>query len=57
MVVVALYFIGIFTLMGVGLFYILRKMEMDPFATVNRFLLYYLIGDLLVRFFLNTVPL
>ncbi len=56
MVLVALYFIGIFTLMGVGLFYILQKMEMDPFATVNRFLLYYLIGDLLVRFFLQNTP-
>ena len=56
MVLVALYFIGIFTLMGVGLFYILEKMEMDPFATVNRFLLYYLIGDLLVRFFLQNTP-
>ncbi len=56
MILVALYFIGIFTLLGVGLFYALQKMEMDPFATVNRFLFYYLIGDLLVRFFLQNTP-
>lgn len=56
MALVALYFIGIFTLLGVGLFYILRKMEMDPFDTVNRFLIYYLIADLLVRFFLQSTP-
>ncbi len=56
MVLVALYFIGIFTLLGVGLFYILQKMDMDPFETVNRFMLYYLIGDLLVRFFLQNTP-
>lgn len=56
MALVALYFIGIFTLMGVGLFYILRKMEMDPFTTVNRFIIYYLIADLLVRFFLQNTP-
>ncbi len=56
MVLVALYFVGIFTLLGVGLYYILQKMGMDPFATVNRFLLYYLIADLLVRFFLQNTP-
>lgn len=56
MALVALYFIGIFTIMGVGLFYILKKMEFDPFATVNRFLLYYLIADLLMRFFLQNTP-
>ena len=56
MVLVALYFIGIFTLLGVGLYYIIQKMEMDPFVTVNRFILYYLIVDLLVRFFIQNTP-
>lgn len=56
MVLAALYFIGVFTLMGVGLYFILQKMEMDPFATVNRFILYYLICDLLIRFFLQNTP-
>src|SRR5690606_27674212 len=56
MVLAALYFIGVFTLMGVGLYFILEKMEMDPFATVNRFILYYLISDLLIRFFLQNTP-
>src|SRR5690606_35802491 len=56
MILAALYFIGIFTLMGIGLYFILQKMEMNPFTTVNRFILYYLIGDLLIRFFLQNTP-
>src|SRR5690606_23162962 len=56
MILAALYFIGIFTLMGIGLYFILQKMEMDPFLTVNRFIIYYLIADLLVRFFLQNTP-
>tara|TARA_R110000850_G_scaffold30630_2_gene84206 strand:- start:54617 stop:56086 length:1470 start_codon:yes stop_codon:yes gene_type:complete len=56
MVLGALYFIGIFSLLGVGLYYILEKLEMDPFATVNRYLLYYILMDLVVRFFLQKIP-
>lgn len=56
MVLGALYFIGIFSLLGVGLYYILEKFEMDPFATVNRYLLYYVLMDLVIRFFLQKIP-
>ncbi len=56
MVLGALYFIGVFSLLGVGLYYLLEKFEMDPFATVNRYLLYYVLMDLVIRFFLQKIP-
>lgn len=52
----ALYFIAIFTALGVGVFYILKKMELEPFETVNGYLLYYLLTDLLIRFLLQKTP-
>lgn len=56
MILAALYFIGIFTLLGVGLFYILEKQELEPLETVNKFLIIYLILDLLIRYFLQKMP-
>lgn len=56
MVLGALYFIGIFSLLGVGLYYILEKLEIDPFVTVNTYLLYYILMDLVIRFFLQKIP-
>ncbi|WP_339610282.1 DUF5687 family protein [uncultured Planktosalinus sp.] len=52
----ALYFIGMFLLLGFGAYFILEKFELEPFATVNRFLMYYLLMDLLIRFFLQKMP-
>ncbi len=56
MVFGALYFIAMFTILGVGLYFLLEKVNMEPFATVNRFLLYYLLMDLVIRFFLQKIP-
>lgn len=52
----ALYFIGVFTILGVGLFFILEKQGLDPLPVINRFLILYLLLDLLVRFFLQKMP-
>ncbi|MBA3986857.1 MAG: hypothetical protein H0X63_09885 [Flavobacteriales bacterium] len=56
MVFGALYFIAVFTVMGIGLYFLLEKVNMEPFATVNRFLLYYLLMDLVIRFFVQKIP-
>jgi len=56
MVLGALYFIAVFTFLGIGLYYLLEKNNLDPFATVNRFLLYYVLIDLIIRFFLQKIP-
>lgn len=56
MVLAALYFILIFTGLGIGLFYILRKQEMEPLETVNKFIIFYLLLDLVIRYFLQKMP-
>jgi hypothetical protein len=54
----ALYFILIFLSLGVGLFPILEKLypDVDPFLQVNNFLFYWVMGDLVMRFFLQKLP-
>jgi hypothetical protein len=47
----ALYFIAMFLVLGFGAYYILEKLELEPFKTVNQILLYYVLFDLLIRFF------
>ena len=52
----AAYFILIFLGMGIGVFYFLKKMNMDPITTVNKFMIYYVVMDLLVRILLQKIP-
>ncbi len=53
----ALYFIGIFVLGGIGVFFLIKEeLHLDPLATVNKFLIYYLVGDLVVRYFFQQMP-
>ncbi len=52
----ALYFIFIFAGLGIGLFFGLRKMELEPLETVNKFLIYYIILDLVIRYFFQKMP-
>lgn len=51
-----LYFTLIFLAMGVGAFYVLKKMQLDPLMTVNKFLIYYVVIDLIVRLMLQAIP-
>ncbi|MBF4472829.1 DUF5687 family protein [Flavobacterium sp. HJJ] len=51
-----LYFTVLFLAMGVGAFYILKKMQLDPLVTVNKFLIYYFVMDLIVRLLLQAIP-
>lgn len=56
MAIGVLYFVAVFLAMGVGIFYLLKEAEMEPLATVNKFLIYYFLGDLLMRLFLQKIP-
>ena len=51
-----LYFTLVFLALGVGAFYILKKMQLDPLVTINKFLIYYFLGDLIVRLLLQSIP-
>ncbi|WP_281231264.1 DUF5687 family protein [Flavobacterium gelatinilyticum] len=51
-----IYFSVLFIGMGVGVFYILKDMRMEPFITVNRFLIYYFLFDLIIRLMMQSIP-
>jgi multisubunit Na+/H+ antiporter MnhC subunit len=53
---VAAYFILIALAFGVGAFYVLKKMKLDPIVSVNQFLFYFVIVDLIVRLMLQKIP-
>jgi hypothetical protein len=53
---VAAYFILIALAFGVGAFYVLKKMKLDPIVSVNQFLFYFVIMDLIVRLMLQKIP-
>jgi hypothetical protein len=58
MVFFALYFVAMFLGLGFGLLFLLKKVfpEQDAFVVANGFLFYWIIGDLLMRFFLQKLP-
>ncbi len=51
-----IYFSLIFIGMGVGAFYVLKEMKLDPFVTINKFLIYYFLFDLIIRLLLQSIP-
>jgi len=53
-----LYFIAVFLGLGVSVYPILKKQfpESDPLILVNGFLFYWFLGDLMMRFFLQKLP-
>ena len=58
MVFLALYFILMFLGLGFGLYPILKKQfpESDPLIMVNSFLFYWFLGDMMLRFFMQKLP-
>ena len=54
----ALYFILVFLGLGIGLYPILKKQfpESDPLIMLNGFLFYWFLADLMMRFFLQKLP-
>ena len=54
----ALYMIAMFLFLGTGMYFIIRKLypEGDPFVIVTNFIFYWMLGDLVMRFFLQKLP-
>lgn len=58
LVFLALYFIVMFLLLGIGLFPLLKNQfpDTDPFTQVNNYLFYWFLADLVIRFFFQKLP-
>lgn len=52
----ALYFIACFAILGSAVFFILKEEGMEPLLTVNKYIIYYLVGDLVIRYFFQKMP-
>lgn len=54
----ALYFGGIAIFMGIGLFFIIKEAipDIDPIVSVNNFLIYWFLFEMLIRYFLQQLP-
>src|ERR1044071_4557554 len=52
----AVYMIGVFLVAGIGGYFALEKMGFDPVETVNRYLVYYFLADLVIRMMLQKMP-
>ena len=54
----AIFLVGMFLIMGISLFPILKKEfpDADPFKTVNDILFYWILTDLIIRFFFQKLP-
>ncbi|MFD2551553.1 DUF5687 family protein [Bizionia sediminis] len=54
----ALYFGGIALFLGVGLFFIAKKAlpETDPVVTINNFIIYWFLFEILLRYFMQQLP-
>ncbi len=56
MILGAIYFITIFIGLGFGSYFFLEKAGLEPFSTINKFIIYYLLFDLIIRFFFQKMP-
>ena len=53
----AIYFMLIFIGAGVAIFFLIKEeLHLDPLVTVNKYLIYYLVGDLVIRYFFQKMP-
>jgi hypothetical protein len=54
----ALWMIASFSLMGFVTYYVMRdELKLDPFATINKMLIFYMVFDLGFRYFLQKMPI
>lgn len=56
-ILVALYFTLAFLAMGVGAYYIIADTKQDPLLVVNKYLIYYVLADLVMRGMLQKLPI
>jgi Family of unknown function (DUF5687) len=53
----AVYMIVLLAGAGIGVFFLLKdELHLEPLSSVNKFIIYYLVIDLIIRFFLQKMP-
>ena len=52
----ALYFMACFAILGTAVFFILKDEGLEPLAAINKFMIYYVLFDLVIRYFLQKMP-
>lgn len=52
----AIYFTVVFLFLGIGAYYGLKEMNLEPLETINKFLIYYFVFDLVIRLFMQKIP-
>ncbi len=52
----ALYFMVCFAILGTAVFFILKDEGLEPLAAINKFMIYYVLFDLIIRYFLQKMP-
>lgn len=57
MIIGAIYFGSLFLILGFGSFYLIKKeMGQDPLEVVSKYAIYYMVFDLIIRLFLQKIP-
>ena len=56
MILGAIYFAIVFLALGIGIFYILKENNLEPLKTVNKFLIYYFVLDIIIRLLIQKIP-
>jgi Family of unknown function (DUF5687) len=56
MIFFAIYFALCFLAFGIGAFYIMKDQNLEPLKSVNKFLIYYFVMDLVIRLMLQKIP-
>lgn len=53
---VAVYFLACFAILGSASFFIIKDYGLEPLQTVNKYVIYYFAMDLVIRYFLQKMP-
>lgn len=58
LILAAIYFGGMAILLGGSMFFILKKAipEVDPIVTINNYIIYWILFEMLIRFFMQQLP-
>ncbi len=53
----ASFYAVMFLILGAGMYYIIKEAGLEPLSSVNRFLIYWVAADLVIRYFLQKAPI